>query len=42
MIWDVMPIGYAPAKIPLMQRTIRAAIRKSDKKPKAMIDADVS
>lgn len=32
-LWDVMPVGYAPEKVPLMQRTIRAAIRKSNKKP---------
>lgn len=41
VLWDVMPIGYAPEKIPLKQRTIRAAIRKTDKKPQAMIKSDV-
>ena len=29
---DVLPIGYAPAKQPLRQRTMRAAIRARDKK----------
>ena len=29
---DVVPMGYAPAKMPLRQRTIRAGIRARDKK----------
>ena len=28
---DVMPIGYAPEKMPLTQRTLRAGLRKRDK-----------
>lgn len=33
---DVMPIGYAPEKMPLKQRTIRAGLRKRDKKLDAL------
>lgn len=33
---DVVPIGYAPAKMPMKQRTIRAGIRARDKKLEAM------
>ncbi len=33
---DVVPIGYAPAKMPLRQRTIRTGIRARDKKLAAM------
>ena len=31
VLHDVIPIGYAPAKIPLKQRTIRAGIRSRSK-----------
>jgi len=33
---DVIPIGYAPEKMPLKQRTIRKGIRSRDKKPEAL------
>lgn len=33
---DVIPIGYAPAKIPMKQRTIRAGIRARSKKHEAL------
>lgn len=33
---DVIPLGYAPRTIPIMQRTIRAAIRARSKKDEAM------
>lgn len=38
---DVVPIGYAPAKTPLKQRTIRAGIRARDKKLSALWDGPV-
>ena len=33
---DVIPLGYAPAKMPLKQRTIRSGIRARDKKLSAL------
>ena len=36
VIHDVIPLGYLPAKQPFAQRTIRAGLRKRDKKPEAL------
>ena len=36
VLHDVVPIGYAPEKLPLKQRTIRSGIRSRSKKPKSM------
>ena len=36
MLHDVVPIGYAPAKMPLKQRTIRTGLRARGKKPAAL------
>ena len=40
-IWDVVPIGYATARIPLKQKTIRAMIRRSDRSPTQFLESDV-
>ena len=32
-LFSVMPVGYAAPKMPLKQRTVRAALRRRDKKP---------
>ena len=32
-LYGVIPVGYAAAKMPLKQRTVRAALRKRDRKP---------
>ena len=40
-LWDVIPIGYAAAKMPLKQKTFRAAIRAKSKKPEQMADSDL-
>ena len=40
-LWDVIPIGYAAAKTPLKQRTIRAAIRAKSRKAEQMAESDV-
>ncbi len=39
-LWAVVPIGYAAAKTPLMQRTIRSRIRAKDRKTEAFVEAD--
>lgn len=36
VIHDVIPLGYMPAKQPFAQRTIRAGLRRRDKKPQAL------
>ena len=36
MLHDVVPIGYAPEKMPLKQRTIRKGLRARSKKPAAL------
>lgn len=36
VLHDVIPFGYAKEKTPLKQRTIRASIRRRDKKPEAL------
>lgn len=36
VIHDVIPVGYKPAKQPLKQRTVRAGLRRMDKKPEAL------
>ncbi|MBQ6411323.1 MAG: hypothetical protein IJI16_05175 [Atopobiaceae bacterium] len=36
VLHGVIPIGYAPHHMPLKQRTIRAALRRRDKKPQAV------
>lgn len=36
VIHDVIPVGYMPDKLPFAQRTIRAGLRKRDKKPEAL------
>ena len=33
VLYGVIPVGYAADKMPLKQRTVRAALRKRDKKP---------
>ena len=40
-IWDVVPIGYATARIPLKQKTIRAMIRRSDRSLTQFLESDV-
>lgn len=40
-LWDIIPLGYAADKTPLKQRTIRAGLRRLDKKPQDLIEADV-
>ncbi|MBQ9068218.1 MAG: hypothetical protein IJ131_04025 [Eggerthellaceae bacterium] len=35
-LWCVLPVGYAPAKMPLKQRTLRAGLRRRDKKMDAI------
>ena len=42
VIHDVIPIGYAPAKQPLAQRTIRAGLRRRDKKPESLYQGPTS
>ncbi|WP_350454363.1 nitroreductase family protein [Slackia heliotrinireducens] len=37
VLHDIIPLGYAAEKTPLKQRTVRAALRKRDKKPGAML-----
>ncbi len=39
-LWCVVPLGYAAEKVPFKQRTIRAAIRKKDRKPEDFIESD--
>lgn len=39
-LWDVIPLGYAAGKIPLKQRTIRAAIRGKDRKLEQFLESD--
>lgn len=39
-LWDVIPIGYAAAKTPLKQKTIRAAIRAKSRKAEQMAESD--
>ncbi len=39
-LWDVMPLGYATEKVPLKQRTIRAAIRSKSRKLEDFIESD--
>ncbi len=40
-VWDVIPMGYATDKVPLKQKMIRAAIRKSDRKPEQFLESDM-
>lgn len=42
VLHDVIPIGHMPAKQPFAQRTIRAGLRRRDKKPEAMYKGDGS
>lgn len=35
-LFSVMPVGHAAPKMPLKQRTVRAALRRRDKKPAAV------
>lgn len=42
VIHDVIPLGHKPAKQPLAQRTIRAGLRKLDKKPEALYQGPTS
>lgn len=42
VIHDVIPLGHMPAKQPLAQRTIRAGLRKLDKKPEALYQGPTS
>ncbi len=41
-VWDVIPMGYATDKIPVKQRMIRAAIRRSDRKPEQFLESDTA
>ena len=41
-IWDVVPIGYATARIPVKQKVIRATIRRSDRKPEEFLESDIT
>ena len=41
MLHDVIPLGYAPEKIPLKQRTIRSALRARSKKQADMYQGPV-
>ena len=36
VLHDVIPLGHAPAKQPFAQRTIRASLRKRDRRPEAL------
>lgn len=38
VLHDVIPIGHMPARQPFAQRTIRAGLRRRDKKPEALYD----
>ncbi len=38
-LWDVVPLGYAPEKMPLRQTMTRAMIRKRDRKEEAFLDS---
>ena len=42
VIHDVIPVGVKPAKQPLAQRTIRAGLRRRDKKPEALYQGSTS
>lgn len=42
VLHDVIPFGYAPAKQPLKQRTIRAGIRSRDRKPSSYLEGVAS
>lgn len=42
VIHDVIPVGVKPAKQPLAQRTIRAGLRRRDKKPEALYQGPTS
>ena len=37
-LWDVIPIGYAPDKMPVKQKMIRAAIRAKSRKKEDFLD----
>lgn len=39
-LWGVIPLGYATEKVPLKQRTIRAAIRAKDRKLEQFLESD--
>ncbi len=41
VVHDVVPMGYAPAKIPLRQRSVRTTIRARSKKLEAMYEGPV-
>lgn len=41
VLHDVIPLGYAPAKQPFAQRTIRASLRKRDRKPEALFQGSI-
>lgn len=40
-VHDVVPIGYATPKVPLKQRTMRAGLRRRDRKLEAMFESDI-
>ena len=40
-LWDVIPIGYTPEKMPARQKMIRAVIRKSDRKPEQFLESEI-
>ncbi len=42
VLWDVVPIGYTTEKTPKKQQIIRATLRKRDKRPQQLVDADIS
>ncbi|MBO7673579.1 MAG: hypothetical protein J6S63_01060 [Atopobiaceae bacterium] len=42
VIHDVIPVGNAPAKQPFAQRTIRAGLRRRDKKPETLYQGHTS
>lgn len=42
VIHDVIPVGNMPAKQPFAQRTIRAGLRRRDKKPEALYQGPTS
>lgn len=37
ILWDVMPLGYAPEKLGFVQNTIRGTLRAKDKRPMDLI-----
>lgn len=39
-LWDVMPLGYAAPKTPLIQRTIRSRLRAKDRPVESFVESD--